>query len=415
MNKSTQLILIIAIPLLLLAFGIYYFRTAYIPKFRWDENYDYKNDQPYGLKLLYDVLSQSRTADQFVRINKDPASILAGKDTASLYFFAGYQYLISEENANKLADFVARGNTAFISNIQAEHMLFDKLTDSEHPMLFLTYYKDSMVNVAFNLQHSDSVFRFHYQVNKSKRIYVWMGIDSRTFDDSLSYYNFQRVSAIDSGLVDCFRVTHGKGTFIFHFNPILLTNYNLANENGLRYVNALLSGYNASKIYWDDYSKVYMPSNSGQQTNTDTPFRFILSERSLRWAWLLLCFLVLLYVIVNAKRRQARIPLIPENNNTTIEYLNSLASLHFEANSLAYIADEIIRQFYSFVKHKYGIAPKTDKEEFADLLAVRSGIIRDDVSNIFKYHREIKYNQQPEKQSLIDLYKATEYFYKNSK
>lgn len=414
MNKRTQLILIIAIPVLLLVFGIYYFRTVYIPKFRWDENYDYKNDQPYGLKLLYDILSDSRIDEQFVRITKDPGAILAGKDTASLYFFAGFQYLINDDNANKLANFVARGNTAFISNVQAEHMLFDKLTNSEHPMLFLTYFKDSMVNVTFNHQYSDSVFRFHYQVEKSKRVYDWMGIIRQTFDDSLSLYNFQRVTAIDSGLVDCFRVRYGKGTFIFHFNPILLTNYNLSKENGLQYVNALLSGYSANKIYWDEYSKVYRPSMSGQ-TSTDTPFRFILSERSLRWAWLLLCFLVLLYLIVNAKRRQALIPLIPENKNTTIEYLKSLASLHYEARSMAFIADEIMRQFYTFVKHKYGIAPKTDKDEFAALLAVQSGFTRNDISDIFKYHREIRYNQEPEKQTLIELYNATEYFYKNSK
>lgn len=414
MNKRTQLILIIVIPVLLLALGIYYFRTVYVPKFRWDENYDYKNNQPYGLKLLYDILSESRSEDQFIRINKDPGAFFTGKDSTSLYFFTGYNYLISNDNATELAKFVARGNTAFISTVQTEHVLFDLLTESEHPMLYLSNFRDSMVNVTFNPQRKDSVFRFHYQIQKSKSYYDWLGINKQTFDDSLSYFNFRRVTAIDSGLVDCFSVKHGKGTFIFHFNPILLTNYNMANEKGLRYVNALLSAYNTDKIYWDEFSKVYMPSPSGQ-TSADTPFRFILSERSLRWAWLLLCFLVLVYVTVNAKRRQARIPLIPENKNTTIEYLNSLATLHYEARSMAYIADEIIRQFYSFIKHKYGIAQKTDKDEFAALLASRSGITKKDICDIFKCHREIKYNQEPEKHTLIELYKATEYFYKNSK
>ncbi len=261
MDNRLQLILVILIPVLLIVLGILYLKNEYIPKYRWDQNYSYKSDQPYGLKLMYEILSGARTKDNFVRISKDPGTFLNGKDSTSLYFFVGYQYIISEENAKKLTNFVARGNTVFISNIETEHTLFDFLTDSEHPTLYLHRLEDSVVHVAFNSQFPDSAFRFHFQAGKDKAIYSWLALDSVTITDSLSYYGFEKVTSFSNGYVDCFRVRHGKGTFIFQFNPLFFTNYHMANEDGLRFANAMLSEYKADRIYWDEYSKVSVSSS----------------------------------------------------------------------------------------------------------------------------------------------------------
>lgn len=413
MNSRVKLLLIIAIPVIAVVFAIYSYTRAYIPKYRWDTNYSYKSDQPYGMKLLYDILSTSRSEKDFLLIKKDPGQFLEGKDSTSLYFVAGYNYIISEDNVNKLASFVARGNTAFISNIETEHSIFDLLTDSEHPTLFLEDIEDSLVRVSFNRERPDSTFSFHFQFGKVKALYKWWGIDSVPFNDSLAQYGFQQVTTLNNGHIDCFRATYGKGTFIFHFNPILFTNYYISNETGLRYVNSLLSGYPADKIYWDEYSKVYMPASGGH--GSQTPLRFILSERSLRWAWYVMWFFIFLYLFINAKRTQGRIPLILENKNTTTEYLNSLATLHYQAKSFVFIANEMMRQFHTFVKHKYNISPTVDKKEFAQKLVLKSEVSEKIINDIFKHYRQILYNQDPDKQSIIELYKATEYFYKNSK
>lgn len=271
-------------------------------------------------------------------------------------------------------------------------------------------YSDSLVKTTVTHEQKDTSLKFDYKYGDKLIEYGWLGIDSVTFADSLSDYQLQRVSYLNGGLVECFRVKCGKGWFIFQFNPVLFTNYNLSKKQGLSYANAVMSGYPKRKIYWDEYSKMF---RMGKIDSQESPLRFILSERSLRWAWYLLCFFVLIFIIFNAKRKQAVIPLLPDNKNTTVEYIRAIATLHYQNNSLDYLAEERLKQFLSFVKHRYGISPNLDKQEIVRLLAPRSGISEDILKELFKCYLDIRYI--PEVKDMLEFYRLTEYFYQNCK
>lgn len=410
MSKATKIVLIIVLAIVLLFFGFYYFFIkGYIPKYRWIETYRYKSDQPYGLKLMYDVLSSSKERKNFTFINNSPDQYLRDNDSTSLYVCIGGDFIVDSINSEALMDFVHRGNNVFISSINSTHKLFQFLTDSQHSSLYYNEYLDSIVKVILPNKSSDSVFTFKYRVIDKAEKRNWCGFKGDLFTDTLLQYGFESVSHIDSGLVDCFRVKYGKGWFIFHFNPVLFTNYYLAQENGLRFVNTLLSGYKSQKIYWDEFSKAPLKGEG----STETPLRFILSERSLRWAWYLLCILIILFVVFNAKRKQAAIPLIPTNRNATVEYITAIATLHYQNNSLAYLADEVMKQFLAFVKRKYGISPNMEKSEMAKQLAPLSGIPLETLESLFKRYLDVKY--MPETKYMIEFYKLTAYFYLNCK
>ena len=411
MNKPTKIGLIIGAAVLLLFLAMYFIFRGYAPKYRWDENYSYKNEQPYGLKLMYDILSGSRTEKDFKVINGPPRNYFKKSDTASLYIFIGAQYISDSASSAALMKFVKRGNNVFISGINMTHGLFDYLTFSQHPMLYTSAYNDSIVKVSFPNRTKDSVFSFDYKLVDKKAIRGWIGFDTAVLRDTLSLYGFERVSYINNQFVDCFRVKWGKGWFIFHFNPILFTNYNLSQQKGLDYVNVLLSEYGKPKIYWDEFSKTQLGNGSGG--HHESPLRFILSERSLRWAWYLICIFILLFVIFNAKRKQAYIPLMPLNKNTTVEYITAIATLHYQNKSLEFLADEMMKQFKAFVKHKYGISPHLEKDEMVKQLAPLSGIPKETLDNLFKRYLDFKY--LPEVKYLIEFYELTEYFYQKCK
>lgn len=219
---------------------------------------------------------------------------------------------------------------------------------------------------------------------------------------------------IQNYYVDCFRIKYGKGWFIFHFNPILLSNYTLTGKQGLSYINSLFSEYNKNRIYWDEFSKTALYNDYMNPAN-ESPLRFILSERSLRWSWYFICILVLVFVIMNAKRKQAYIPLLPSNRNTTIDYINSISTLYYQNDSLVFLADEILKQFLIFVKHKYNIPLNLEKSQIAKLLAPKSGIQEEIINKLFKHHMGVKYSPMKETKDLIEFYKLTEYFYTNCK
>jgi hypothetical protein len=123
----------------------------------------------------------------------------------------------------------------------------------------------------------------------------------------------------------------------------------------------------------------------------------------------------LIFVIFNSKRKQAFIPLLPDNKNTTIEYINSIAILHHQSGYDEFLADEILKQFLTFVKHKYGISPNIKKKEMASILAPISGISEDMLNNLYKHYMGVKHSDQVENKDLLEFYTLTEYFYQNCK
>ncbi len=413
MKNSSKKILITLLTIALVGLVIFYYGKQYIPKYHWDENYLNTNDQPYGLKFLFDLFANSRPKSNFVVINKE-LKYLNFKDTSALYIFIGGKYYIDKLSSYLLIDFVRRGNNAFISSRASTHNIFTILTQGKKPTIYFKYYLDSLVQINFNNLLDTENYEFDYKFLKKKAIYRWIGFDSLYFADTLSVLGFEKISSFRHYYVDCFRIKCGKGWFIFHFNPILLSNYNLTGKDGYKYFNSLFSQYNKKTIFWDEYSKLSM-DNRGFGNVYETPLRFILSERSLKWAWYLICIFVLLFILINAKRRQAFIPILRDNRNTTIEYLNSISVLYYQNNSLEFLADQIFKQLSIFIKHKYEIIVDQRNQEIAKLLALKSGIPMEKVTELFTYYSYVKYSYDRENKELIKFYQLTEYFYKNCK
>lgn len=390
-----------------------YFVRGYFPKYRWGENYTATNEHPYGLKLFYDLM-QKKYKDDFVLINKAPKYQLSKQDTSSLYVFIGEKFILDSASSRELFDFVYQGNNAFISCKESTHDLFLLYTQNERPTITYHFYDNLMIDLAFDSLHSGSKFHFDFKQYKKAVIYRWAGIDSLYFTDTLARFKYESVSTFRNYYVDCFRFKVGKGWILFHFNPVLLSNYTLSGKSGYNYVNSLFSPYIKQKIYWDEYSKTAIDADY-TNSSKETPLRFILSQKGLKWAWYLIGILVLLFIIMNSKRKQALIPLMPQNKNTTIEYINSISTLYYQNGSLAFLSDEILKQFMYFIKHKYDISTNMDKSEIAKKLAPRSGIPEEMLHKLFKHYMGVRYSPVKETRDLIEFYKLTEYFYKNCK
>jgi hypothetical protein len=413
-DKRSKIVAIIVLAIALTGFALFFYIKSYIPKFKWNESYSNNSDQPYGVKLLYDLLSQTHSKANFILMNEAPKSFLKGSDSASFYIFVGGNYYIDSVSSQRLSEFVKNGNNAFISSTESTHSIFKKLTNGKRPTIYYHFTRDSIVDVTFDSIHQNATYQFDYKFFKKRSVYTWAGIDSVVFADTLAKFGFEKLTEINHYYVDCFRIKYGKGWFIFHFNPLLLTNYSLSGRYGYAYVNDLLSDYNKKAVFWDEFSKS-TAQNDDQNSPYESPLRFVLSEKSLRWSWYLICVFVLLFVVVNSKRKQAPIPLMPVNRNTTIEYINSIAMLYYQSDALEFLADEILKQLLVFIKHKYGISPNLEKSEIARLLAPKSGIEEDTLNRLFKCHMGVKYSPVYEVNDLIEFHTLTEYFYNNCK
>ena len=413
MSSSTKKILLIITSIVLIVTILYLYEQQYNPKYRWIENYNYDNNQPYGLKLFYDLLAASHSKKDLTLVDSPPIKFLSGTDTSSLYIFVGASFITDSATSLKFMDFVRKGNVVFLSSVKADHHFFQYLTDDKCLSVQYEHYSDTIAYIRF-FQNTgeDSIFTFDYKIEKKLVDHRWYGLNKTLFADTFATFGFEKITNLNNDLIDCYKVKYGKGWFVFHKNPILFTNYNLRQKIGLSYANRIFEKFTRTKIYWDEYSK--SPAKTTEK-DQESPLRFILSERSLKWSWYLLCLFLLLFVVFNAKRHQSYIPLLPSNVNTTIEYINSIASLHYQNNSQIFLADEILRQFLTFIKHKYNISPHLDRQQMIKVLALRSGIPEEKISILFRRHSEVRYSTVPEIKDFFEFYKLTEYFYQNCK
>lgn len=182
-------------------------------------------------------------------------------------------------------------------------------------------------------------------------------------------------------------IPHGKGTVVLVSTPLLLTNYGVMNGRNVDYVFRLLSQFGSLPVVRTEaYALPF--SEAGQ-----SPFRYFLSQRPLRWALYLTLTGLLLFVCFTARRRQRAIPVIRPPENKSLEYVKLIGTLYFRRKDPAdlvrkkflYFADEIRRQV------QVDVEEVTDDERGFERLSRRTGIDREKIANFIRYLHLIVY------------------------
>ncbi|MBL4594911.1 MAG: DUF4350 domain-containing protein [Flavobacteriales bacterium] len=407
MNKNIVIILFVAV-----VFGgialLYYYTKQYTPEYNWEEVYKKNNDQPYGLKVFYDLLDDKNVG--ITNIKRSFEETLDTTKTSTNYIAIGDHLYIDSLRAIHILKYVENGNNVFIASnsapLEITRMLLPK-TDTIHEY---DYFTDSIISV--NNKNYETKLSFHYQHLKDTSLYYWSMYGENYIKDTLSLYGFKEVSFVKNNVV-CYSFKWGKGEVFIHSIPLLFTNYNLVTKDGFTNVNNMLSHLNDGPIYWDEISnKPLLNSEFGGGNNTQNPLQFLFSHYTLRWGWYLFLITILIYLLVRTKREQRIIPLLQKNTNTTIAYTKAIGVLYFQKGQHKLIANEMYSLLLANVKSRYNIII-TSEEELIDSLTAKSGIEKNSITNLFKHFRKVRYSPMANSKDLINLHSAVESYYKN--
>ncbi len=216
------------------------------------------------------------------------------------------------------------------------------------------------------------------------------------------------------------RIPLGKGEFLIHTTPIALTNYHLLSEHTLDYASAVTS-YLAldNNVYWDSY-KNWGSEQSGRSHNnsrSSSPLSYVLGQKPFAYAIYITLALVVLFVLFGVRRRQRIVPVLPVNTNTTLEYAQSIGRLYVSQGSHHQLSILQLRLFGNYLREKYQIHTIQYNEEAVQQIATCSGVDKDIISRILKYHKDIT-NQViwiDTNEALIDLHTLLQKFYNYKK
>jgi hypothetical protein len=177
------------------------------------------------------------------------------------------------------------------------------------------------------------------------------------------------LAADERGRPVLMRLDHGRGHFYLCSLPLAFGNYWVLRPHTTDFAFAALSYLPAGRpAWWDEYQK---QGRLGEQST----LRVIMAHPALRTAYYLSLVAGLLFVLVEARRRQRVIPTIKPLPNTTLLFTRTVAGLYQQGRNHAQIAEKKTALFLDYLRTRFHEpSPDLGDEAFRERLSQKAGV-----------------------------------------
>lgn len=354
----------------------------------WTPSYSRHKDTPYGSRLVYESVS-----DLFPQVHPvdGPFSVVAnerleeGPAAPVVHLVVAGTYSQSDANTRSLLSLAAKGDHFLIAANTFQGLLADTLNLVVDMEGFGMREDTSDLRFIGEPRIVDGVFRYAHG---------YPGAYFTRYDTLRS-----RVLAVDGASHPVLlQMTWGKGRLVLCTAPHAFTNFNLLkNDNGTALA-AMLSALPAIPLYWHEY-------HNANEASGSTPLRFLLSQPSLRWAWMLTLALTFLFILVRARREQRAIPVVVPLRNATRELMHTLGRLHWGKGDHADMAQKMITNFKEDLRQRTYLHVFAYDDATAAHIAFKTGRSKSDVAALLN---TIAAAESSDRLSEIQLLKLSE-------
>lgn len=385
----------IILPLIILLFAVWIIVQHYSSKpVDWRINCNSYSKSPYGCYVLNDMF-KILFPEQVIEYNNEcfAASLDTSISDSRNLIIISPGFKPDNYDINALLNFVAKGNHLFISSTYFDDSFLDTLNVKlTRPLIDSSMFKPGKEMVFLKEQKVcvDSVYRY----NRNMPLYSFSDFDS---------LHIAILGANRDGGINFICISLGKGKIYLHSQPLVFTNYHLLYGN-TNYASIVLSYLPVQRTIWDNY---YKPDRF---VNT-SPVRYILTQPALRTSYYLLLFTLLLYLVIESKRRQRFIPVIKPPENRSLEYVKTIGDLYFHQHDHADLAKKKVIYLKEFLREQYYITQLTNTPEFVGIVASKTGVATAQVSQLLKMVQHYETTTTISEDNLIDFNQKLELFY----
>ena len=382
----------------------------------WTPTFSNKDKIPYGCELLYKVLPNifpnQKISDEKVPIFSKKRKVKLPPKSNYLYVFSYFR--VDSLSLVKLLDYVQKGNSVFIASEN-----FFGLDDTLH--FQTSYLKDLTINDSASINFVNPFIKkssdYKYQ-NQAADTYFEIK-DSTKFRES-----FTVLGKNSKGFPNFIRVNFGKGMFFLNTVPMAFTNFYMVKNDNADYAFKALSYLPEQPIFWDEYVNKMSIGKSiksisksreakGEEDIQESPFKFIVSQPALKWAYFITLFTLLIYLVFEGKRRQRIIPIMETPKNTSLQFVETIGSLYYNQKDHKTIAEKKITHFLAYIRTKFYLKTTEIDQEFKTDLSNKSGISLREINDLFDYISFVQNNNYIAESQLIILNEQIENFYRN--
>jgi len=364
----------------------------------WSVNLSKDEKSPYGSYILYKQLKDifpNASINSYRQPIYNQVNNFTDSNTA--YLLAEPAVEISKDDLNELLNYVVGGNYVFIAAGNFGKTLMDTLKFSATRHIDIAGKDSTTINFTSPALHAQKDYRF-----------TAMTLDG--YFNKIDTLHSIVLGTNNRNNINFIKVPYGDGAFFIHAAPLAFSNYFMLTAANAGYTSTALSYLpkKVKRIYWDEYYKLG-PEGSG------SPFRFILSNIWLRWAFRVSIFAILLFILFEMKRKQRVIPVIEPPRNSTLDFVQTVGSVYFNQHNNKNIALKKINYFMEFVRSQFYLQTSHFDDEFIQLLAKKSGAGENETRQLINLIAEIHDSEQITDQALITLSNQIDSFYAKAK
>lgn len=393
----------------------------------WKETYDEQSKDPYGTYIVLELLKSYFPEKDLILIKDSLSNILPLTFAEQInYVFIGEALHFDSLDIEHILQVVANGGNAFISSRTIPddlmYYIYDGYCDGS------SWYDYEEVNDSSaqlsvlhpNLNKDSSNFTYRFYRRDLRPNYRWQYIYKSYFCED--EFGLTAIGFMKDSLSNFAKIAYGNGVIYLHTTPLAFTNIQLLEEAHLQYANKVFSHLTPGIIYWDRYNRAsefvgkrrnaQPPDSSPRRITSKGPLQYILEQPPLAWAWYLLLFSALLYLIFRAKRRQRVIPVLEKNRNTSLEFLATIGQLYFLQNNHRKLALQKMKYFGNFIRDRYMM---NFNEDSLERIATKSEIDEEWIQKILLVYKNIENSAFVSENTLKEFHQLIDYFYKNCK
>lgn len=387
----------------------------------WEENFKPKKKNPYGTYLIFELLQKS-TPNSRIETIKNADALPAAKRMDATFISVRSTLELNEKDSDKLFEFVGAGNTAILSLNYLPAYLRDSLFQKKCGLgKIQKNYQPSILEsetIFCNLSHPKLRLQksptFSMRDRTGMITYPWTHF--KVPADCVGEKRILPLGFLNDSLINFLRIPYGKGIFYLHSTPQAFTNYHMRRQEVLRYAEGVFAHVGRGPIYWDAMEDSTQKERASapplNNPLADSPLKYILSQPALAWAWYLLLFAGLLFLVFHSKRRQRVIPVSEPNTNTSLEFVSTIGRLYFLQNNHRRLSLQQVNLFKQFVRERYGIQVVGTDREILDRLANKSRVPIALLEAIFRLHNQAESSKFMPEKSMIELHRYIQEFYR---
>ena len=205
------------------------------------------------------------------------------------------------------------------------------------------------------------------------------------------------------------RLDWGRGHVYLCTVPLAFTNYFVLPPRQRQFALAALSYLPTGRpVWWDEYQK---QGRVGEQS----VLRVMLAHESLRLAYYLLWLTAVLFIVVEARRRQRIIPVLKPLPNTTLLFTRTVAGLYQQGRNHQRIAEKKVALFLDYLRTRFQEpAPDLADEDFRERLSQKAGLPRPRVEELIRLINFARTAPTVTNQELLKLSRAIHDFKRES-